>query len=223
MSCASKIRLNPYGRVDWGHDRDKSDRWIVCMFSVNCHEVMGEMDEWPFEFVAICGEWQIRMEIGMKSDRPWMMAPAGRLIPNVITLIYLNFMCVPSVSYFSLGDTACQIWKTVDVLFNYDLYSRVSTFLRCLWRRTCKVNCFFCFIVEAVFQVCIDFRRTRIFTTVKWRGRNDSIVVAWSSGFYSFTITHLLWQMFFCSVLESFCSSCPLPVVSGLEILMQMS
>ena len=135
----------------------------------------------------------------MKSDRPWMMAPAGRLIPNVTTLIYLNFMCVPSVSYFSLGDTACQIWKTVDVLFipNCDLYSRVSTFLRCLWRRTCKVNCFFCFIVEAIFQVCIDFRRTRIFTTVKWRGRNDSIVVAWSSGFYSFTITHLLWQMFF--------------------------
>ena len=30
-------------------------------------------------------------------------------------------------------------------------------------------------------------------------------------------------KCFFCSVLESFCSSCPLPVVSGLEILMQMS
>jgi len=36
------------------------------------------------------GEWQTRMEIGMKSDRPFMMAPAGRLIPNAVTLIYLS-------------------------------------------------------------------------------------------------------------------------------------
>ena len=30
-------------------------------------------------------------EIGMKSDRLWMIAPAGRLIPNDITLNYLKF------------------------------------------------------------------------------------------------------------------------------------
>ena len=38
----------------------------------------------------VIGEWQTRMEIGMKSDRPFMMAPAGRLIPNAVTLIYLS-------------------------------------------------------------------------------------------------------------------------------------
>ena len=94
---------------------------------------------------------------------------------------------------------ACQIWKTADVLLipNCDLYFYVVLVPFYVWRRTCKVSCFFCFIVEAVFQVCIDFRRTRIFTTVKWRGRNDFIVVAWSSGFYSFTITHPLLQIFF--------------------------
>ena len=135
----------------------------------------------------------------MKSDRPWMMAPAERLIPNVITSIYLNFMCVPPVSYFSLGDMACQIWKTEDVFLipNCDLHFHVVLVPFYVWRRTCKVSCFFCFNVEAVFQVCIDFRRTRIFTTVKWRGRNDLFVVAWSSGFYSFTITHPLLQINF--------------------------
>ena len=32
----------------------------------------------------------IWMEIGMKSGRLWLIAPAGRLIPNVATLNYLN-------------------------------------------------------------------------------------------------------------------------------------
>ena len=161
----------------------------------------------------------------MKSDRPWMMAPAERLIPNVITSIYLNFMCVPPVSYFSLGDMACQIWKTtVDVLLipNYDLYFYVVLVPFYVWRRTCKVSCFFCFIVEAVFQVCIDFRRTRIFTTVKWRG--TTLLSLHEAPVFTRLPSHThSYKMFFCSVLESFCPSCPLPVVSGLEILLQMS
>ena len=30
--------------MDLGHDRDISDTRIICIFAVNCHEVMGEKD-----------------------------------------------------------------------------------------------------------------------------------------------------------------------------------
>ena len=30
--------------MDEGDDRDISDTWIICMFVVNCHEVMGDKD-----------------------------------------------------------------------------------------------------------------------------------------------------------------------------------
>ena len=45
------------------------------MFAVNCHEVMGEKDG-HFEFVAVCGEWQTRMEIGM-TERPTLNDGSG--------------------------------------------------------------------------------------------------------------------------------------------------
>ena len=59
---------------------------MICIFVVNCHEVIGETVEFTFDVcISLCKSFKERNIAAMYVKLRIWIAPAGGLIPNVIT------------------------------------------------------------------------------------------------------------------------------------------